>query len=598
MSLWVVDIETKGLDARKFVTACIMKENGTKVHFDNKNKLWEYIIENGKKESQRSRILNVYAHNHEFDFYGYADLNDKNIKFFCFRPFIASYEVNGNKLVNFLDSYAIFKMSLKSLGEMIGLEKLDTPEEFLNAERITKKRIKELRPYVERDVEIVMKAMKLMKEKIALEEVSIRRLYTISQIAIAYLINILKKDDRWDKLFWNKKYGILHKSRYKELIHGAYRGGRVECFKLGEHKPVDYLDINNLYGHASMNIRFPNLNTERYIQKPLEKFDVNEILSHIGICRVMIYNRSNKIGLLPVRTGTGNYYPKEDTYLIGTYTNLEIEEAIKEGYELIDIEWAMVWDEMDNPFKEITRKLYELRKGEKSNAFNNFFYKEMQNRSYGKLAQRKSGYEIVIDSVENAKKYLADNWEIMNSKNYNYIYVKEKEEYEKSYYAPIIPTQINAWARVYMYRQFKKVPFKDLVYTDTDSLIMKSGNKNKVEIGEKIGLFKVENEREEIIINGKKTYAIGDEIKVSGFRKSDITIEDFKKGHIKSMKMNTLKSSANLEDVGSFSEETRDLDIQLKESKEIAGIYFKEKVFKDNDIKDINHFIKKIGEIV
>lgn len=595
--LAVVDIETRGLDARNFVTACLIKENGKKKHFYSKEELWKYILELGRKEMKRKKVLNLYAHNHEYDFYGYADLTDTSLQFFSFRPFIANYTIDGKKAINFLDSFAIFKMSLKKLGEMVGLEKLDTPEEFINAERLTKKRIMELRPYVERDVEIVLKAIKLMKDKMDGEGVRLRRLYTISQIAVAYLINTLKQKD-YDEMFYIKERGVLHKTRYKELIHGAYRGGRVECFKLGDFESVDYIDINNLYGYASTKIKFPNLRTEQMIREPLKYVPLNSILQNIGISRVLIYNRSNEIGLLPVRTDTGNYYPKKDTHLLGTYTHIELEEAIKEGYEIINVEWSLIWQETRNPFKIITPKLYELRKKSKE-SFDNFFYKEMQNRSYGKLAQRRSGQDIVIDSVEKAREYLANNYEILRGEGYNYMYRKDKPEKEKSYYAPIIPTLINAYARVYMYKMFKRLPISEIIYTDTDSCIMKEGNLDRFKdvINEGIGFFKVEHKGERCIIKGKKTYAIGDEIKVSGFRKSDVTMKDFEKGEIKSRKMQTLKTSKDLKDVGGFIEETRDLNEQKEINEQIMSIYKKEKVFKDRDITNISYFTGDLVEI-
>lgn len=593
----VVDIETKGLDARKFVTACLIKENGKKKHFYKKEDLWKYIIALGKKEMKRKKVLNLYAHNHEYDFYGYANLNDKNLEFFSFRPFIASYYYKKKRAVNFLDSYAIFKMPLKKLGEMINLPKKDLPIEFLEAQRITKKRIKELAPYVERDVEIVLEAIKMMKERIRAEGIQIRRLYTISQIAIAYLINVLKKDGRYDNLFYIKERGLLHRTRYKELIHGAYRGGRCECFQLGGFDGIDYLDVNNLYGYASTKIKFPDLNTEQLVRKPLNYFSINDILNNIGVSRVLIYNRNDELGLLPIRTDTGNYYPKKRKYMIGTYTHIELNEALKNGYDILDIEWSLMWKETDNPFKEITPRLYNLRKQQKDE-FDNFFYKEMQNRSYGKMAQQKTGQEIVIDSVEEAKKYLARNYEIIRGEGYNYMYKRDAHTKDKSYYAPIIPTLINAYARVFMFRQFKKVKKEDLIYTDTDSCLMKKGNLKKFKIGEELGQFKVEYANKQLIVKGRKTYAIGDEIKVSGFRKRDVTIKDFKRGKIKSKKMKTIKTARNIKEVGSFFEEERDLDEQLEENREIYELYGNEKVFKDKDISNINYFVKKLGEVI
>ena len=68
----------------------------------------------------------------------------------------------------------------------------------------------------------------------------------------------------------------------------------------------------------------------------------------------MIVNKNNDIGLIPIRTDTGNYFPKKNKYIIGTYTHIELEEAIKEGYEIIDIEYFKVRDLGNAPIKDAT----------------------------------------------------------------------------------------------------------------------------------------------------------------------------------------------------------------------------------------------------
>lgn len=606
MTIWIVDIETKGLNAREFLCASLIKESGKKKIFYDKDELWRYILEGGRKEFKRKRVLNIYSHNAQYDFYGYADLNDSHIRFFSFNPLIASYRENGKDIIKFLDSYGIFKFSLKTLGEIIGLEKLELPEEFTNPElweRVTKKRLKEISPYVLRDSEIVMKAMKIMKEKLQKEGIYIRRIYTISQVAINYLMNFLRQNEEYHYLFEDEELTRLCQTKLRKHIHSAYRGGRVECWKTGHIEKISYIDCNNLYGYASMNIRFPDLRTERFVYKPLEYFSQEYLLKQIGISRVILYNKSNKIGLIPITTLTGSYYPKEDKYIVGTYTNLEIEEALKEGYELIDVEFSLLWDEGANPFKELTPKLYKLRI-EDGDLFNKFFYKEMQNRSYGKLAQSKEEREYVIDNVEEAQKYLEENWKILSGQKegYNYLYEREGEFERKNYYAPIIPTLINAWARVFMYHQFKRIPYEDLVYHDTDSIIFTGEHLDKFEISGDIGKFKVEHTNKGIIIYGRKTYAIeGEEnweIKIAGFRKKDISIEDFKRGNVKSKKMLSLKGGGDIVKAGTFVDEVRDLNEQLENFRKTEELMAKEKIYKDIHLLNINYFAQKIGEIM
>ena len=99
------------------------------------------------------------------------------------------------------------------------------------------------------------------------------------------------------------------------------------------------------------------------------------------------------------------------------------------------------------------------------------------------------------------------------------------------------------------------------------------------------------------IVKGRKTYAIGEEIKVAGFRKAGLTQEGFKKGIIKSKKMTTLKTAKDLKDVGGFVEETRDLNEQLGENREIMSIYADQKVFIDSSLGNVNYFVGKLTEI-
>ena len=118
-----VDCETQGLDARKFLQGCVIKENRQNKIFYEKEKMWNYIKELARKERKRGKVLNIYAHNHEYDFYSYTDPTEKGIIIHNTKPFIATYKENGKDLIKFLDTHGIYKMSLEKAGKLIGEKK-------------------------------------------------------------------------------------------------------------------------------------------------------------------------------------------------------------------------------------------------------------------------------------------------------------------------------------------------------------------------------------------------------------------------------------------------------------------------------------------
>ena len=613
-----IDIETRGLDATKYITGGLLKENNKKCEiYRNKKDLWNKVLELGFKEAKRGKVLNVYSHNAQYDTAGYVDLNDKHLVFFCNRPFIWAYRLSseecdkynikheegkGKEIIKFLDTWAIFRMSLKQLGNMIGLPKIDTPEELLKEQtstNLSEQKLKEIEKYMNRDVEICIKSIQFLKNKMKNNKINVKRLYTINQIAINYLINKFKQlpDEYKETMFWDKKKGITRRTFRKEEIHNAYRGGRVEAFVTGMIQNVNYVDCNSLYPYSAINMKFPDLKTERKYWKPLERgWTINELFNQIGLSRCMIKNIDDKYGLLPIRTDSGSFYPKKNKLMIGTWTHFEIKKALENGYKLIDVEWSVCFQETKNPFKKIFPEIYQKRKS--GNEFDNYFYKMMMNASIGKLAQHRIGQEIVIDDVEKCEQYLEKKYKVIKGIGYNYLYKKtDVKAIRKNYYMPIVPCLINAYARCYMYDFFKKIPLKDLVYTDTDSCIFINNHFDKFPIGKKLGEFKIEFENTKTIIYGRKTYSIGDHIKIAGINKRDVCIEDFEKGFVSTRRMITINTTKDTKKIGSFINETRNLLSQEENHNIIINHMESEDLLIDMDINNIDYFSDKINQI-
>lgn len=603
-----IDCETEGLDATKFVMSALIKEDRRKpIYFYNKKDMWDYIITLGKKLMKHKKVLNVYAHNHRYDFFCYVDINDPNITIMSEKPFIASYsfpvfdvklsEQVMKQQIYFLDTWAIFKMPLRELARLIGLEKGSIPSSLTQysespSENIISADIKE---YCAQDARIALQSIIELKKKLKTESINIRRLFTISQIAIQYMLSKMQK---YDIGWYNNKFKKLAWSRHNKVVSMAYRGARNEAFQTGYFKHCCYIDINNLYGYSSSLLRFPKLDTERSIYRPLNKYSMKELFSKIGVSNVMAYNKDDEYGVLPVREKDKNYYPKKGKYMIGVYTHPELEYAIKNGYKIIDVEWSVIYDECENPFTTIMPYIYNKRKASK-NKFDDYFYKCMMNHAFGKFGQSKTYQKIVIDSVEKVDNYLNDGFEILRGFDDKWVYKKDMPSKRKPYYHPIIPSLINAKARCIMHENFKKIPKDNLLYTDTDSILFIGDNSllSRFVIGDKMGAFKVEYTDVEMNIRAPKTYRVDNDVKLAGIRKKDVSPENFDVGTISTKKMVTLSSIKDGKKLGTFNTEVRDLSKVSDNYEDRKYILDNIRFYIDAQLYNIDYFFPHIAEI-
>ncbi|GAJ19388.1 unnamed protein product, partial [marine sediment metagenome] len=150
----------------------------------------------------------------------------------------------------FLDIMNWFVESLARTGQRIGIPKLKIDFEtcsdsFLSA-------------YCKRDVEIELENFKRFIK--FLEDNSVSRLcYTRASTAMAaYLLR-----------HYQKRIYIHNNKEAIDLERDSYRGGRTECFYLGELKDETYyiLDVNSLYPFVMRNNLYP-VKYEKIAHKP------------------------------------------------------------------------------------------------------------------------------------------------------------------------------------------------------------------------------------------------------------------------------------------------------------------------------------------
>lgn len=592
LSYYFLDIETSGLNTKRFICGCLMNDRGGYKVFNNRKKLMEHIINTGKKLARQKKGMIIYAHNCIYDFYGTFDPLDKNITYMSDRPFIAKYNLGGGSYIRFLDTMGLFRMSLKRMGEIVGKKKIDfdtyeETEDFL----IESKR----RQYMINDCDIIRRGFLLLKEKLKEMNINIKWLISMNQIGIKYYLNKFKEKDV-EGLFHDKEYLEINNVVFNDKIHKSYRGGRVEAFKTGSFVNSNYVDVNSLYPFSSTKIMFPIMNKYKWFENiKLNKKNIELLKNEINVSRCMLYNKECKLGCIPIRTNKGNYYPKKGKLLIGTYTNYDIKLALENGYKLISIEWSIFFRKTKtNPFKEVMNELYKKRK--EGNDFDNYFYKQIMNTGIGKFGQHRVNTEIKIDECEKRFEYLKKGYEITDNIDLNFIY-KKSTNTKKKYYCPIIPALITSYSRAYMWKFLKAISEnRNLLYTDTDSIIFTGSIPDYINISNNLGEFSIEKRNSNTEIFGKKTYKIENEIVFSGLRK---TGKENKNDEIFiNKKMITIKNTNIKENIGTFKEEIRDINESTKEQIKQIKKQEEKDIQIDCDIEDISFFIKPIQNFI
>jgi len=203
----------------------------------------------------------------------------------------------GKYKLHILDLYGYLPMSLKKIGEMVGLSKVE-----LDASRIVeimREDPKLFESYAKRDAEICAKALVELREMFMYEyEIDILRYPTIASLSAAlFRIKFLNKPScpiRMEPQVRNvkTKTGWTQRISYMPVYNGildirqmalrSYWGGRAEAYFRGYVKgDFEYYDVTSLYPSAALLQPLPNENTEWQYFDRLE-----DTLNLEGFCEV------------------------------------------------------------------------------------------------------------------------------------------------------------------------------------------------------------------------------------------------------------------------------------------------------------------------
>jgi hypothetical protein len=570
-----IDRENKQIDYRN-----------KQIEINNKERVKEGIKPRQLLKRKRYSGHNVYlfAHNGSYDYNNILKkqwgnlVKDKRLVLYTNNPFFGILDKSGY----LLDTKSFFKTKLENVGKMIDLPKIETPEELKDPnKKWNRKEIDKLKPYLYRDTEIVFKAMIRFKDVLGEISHKPKRVLTAAQVSLNYFLYWAnnKKTSSGSKyvnyLWWKGR--IRKQTRYNSFIRMALRGARCEAFGKGYYKEATILDINALYPTVMAKMNVPDILTEREVFPDGTNDDW--ILNHVGVAEATMISPTKDVMYLPIRYNYGGkrtvIYP-HSCKMRAFWTCFEIKRAMEEGYKLDKIHKAVIYDDLPIPiFKEYMEEMYAKRMTYKKRGDKLIekAVKILMNSLWGKMAMFKGIPKYEIAHRRYIDKYINDGFEVRSELNEDLLFYKELPKRLPRYAHPMIAIQTLAYARDEIYKQLCKTPIKDLLYCDTDSVVLTNTKKHikKYVLGTKLGELKVEKKGDAYIFK-EKVYRVGDKCVFSGFPSiCRDEFEDLIKGKPKEIKVQyTIKKglkTGRFDKVGDFV--NKQMHLSTKRKREI-----------------------------
>jgi len=483
-NFFVFDTETTKLEpkAENFVFGVIYGFKTEKVI---------YSVEDFKKEFDNPKYKNkhIFAHNAEFDIltiFGNIYTEVDNAAIFNGKFITAKY-----KSITFADSMNIFPTSVKKIGDLIGLPKLENTK--VSGQGLTKDNIDpEDIEYCIRDCKIVYKALLRIFEMVGVIKV------TLPSLAMYDFRKNYMTDD-------------IQFSEYVDDFYESYYGGRTEAFKLGEVK-AKVFDVNSMYPYAMLTTVFPDI---KHLKKELKadvKFLMFCIKNYEGLAKVTVKHKDTYFGFLPCRMTVNK--SEKLVFPVGTFETTvnfnELRFALQQGaIEILTVDYIVYGNPMKSPFVQFIEDNYRLR-NESKDELNRTIYKLKMNSLYGRFAMRMkltTTYydDIPFDIIEELK--IADKYcdvKLFNEQRNDCFIITENEKFKNSFFSiPTYSSYITSAARVMLLKGLLDNEAESVCYCDTDSIFLEGTFKG--ELSDALGQWKLED-KSIIQINGLKNY--------------------------------------------------------------------------------------------
>lgn len=419
-------------------------------------------------------------------------------------PTILSLRVPGGGRLVILDTMNYWPKSLKEIGEMVGLAKLDMPS-FDDSDR-------QWVSYCERDVKIIERAVISLVSWLDQNGLGELRYTTAGQSSSIFKSRYLKRE-----------IVSSDNTAVRKLERDGYYGGEVVIYRLGEIKEsINQLDVRSLYPFVMHRMPVPVEIARRMPLKDWRKgLPPTDLLRTLARVRFVSGNET-----APKRDNDSMAYCRGsfDTVLCGP----ELSYHASRGRILAHREWIEY--DCEPILSDFVTDIWGARREAilDGNELSANFYKMMMNGLYGKFGQLSGDLVPRTDFMAPIEWGRWVSYDTASGKARQFMVIggfafEEVGRKEIAGTMPAISAWITSGARVYMAYLRQIVGRANLIYQAVDSLIVTQRGLARLKAANmvdpsQLGKLKLEQSAPMGIVSGWGDYSIGNVRKLVGVK--------------------------------------------------------------------------------
>lgn len=476
---------------------------GEWLRFTDPGTWWEWAL----SKSHPGTSLTVLAHNAAYDHTVLDAWRELPLRgwqlisaVFDSPPFLMTFK-RKRRTLRLWDTLNWWRTSLKSIGERVGREKLERPDDWSDVGRDDE--------YCRRDVEILETATLEWWEFLRKNDLG-----SVAPTLAAQALTTFRHRYLTDRLLCDSNEAS------HDLARAAYSGGRVECFRIGRARgPWALYDVRSMYPYVMRQEQYPT-----GLRSVYRRVDLRE-LDHLT-------RTTSIIADVELDTTEAAYPLRVEGYLIfpvgrfrAVLTTPEVRYALERGH-IVGTRQVAVYSRA-RIFKSFVDDLYRLRveARERGDHMMTWHIRLLMNSLYGKFGQvMRKDVHIGPAPDLNPRVWIEYDLETGESRKLRSFAGQLHELVvggESWWSHPAIAAHVTAYARLHLWRLIKEAGLRDVAYCDTDSLLVTERGEARLQgqhIGDKLGSLSVEGRTPHVTIHGPKDYDFGFKNRTKGVR--------------------------------------------------------------------------------